>query len=402
MTLAAIRQSASLTAVPPAGPARAGGWPWLAMEWVVRSADTLPGLPAGAGPEARRFLILHAAHGVVILDLWRPAARPTGMVSPLPPAALDAELRLAGFLRRFDPRLPTHRIHLAEPELPRLAEVLACAFAEAEPLQLAGGDSWVGAVQAALAAAPPSAPVARLPRRPRPVAIRHRPRTGRAAIGIAATVILLAIGVRFLAEWPRPPAAVGITVARIEPLPEPEAPQLPPLAAMIAEAVRVEPFPEPEGPQLPPLAEAIRVEPFPEPEAPQLPPLAAMVAEAIRAEPFLEPEVPRLPPLAVASRPGVQAEPLPEPAAAASAAAPRAGRQAGPPSAAPATARPAPPIREARSSRAAQQAVPPEAHAASAPDASSRCRAIVLHVQLGEELSHADRGYLRAGCPQRR
>lgn len=435
MAFAAIRPRATPAAAPSPGPARVGGWPWLSMEWVVRSADTLPGLPAGASPEARRFLVLHAAHGVVILDLWRPADLPPGeAVPPLPPAALDAEFRLAGFLRRFDPRLPAHRIHLAEPELPRLAEVLARAFAEAEPLQLPGGESWVGAVQAALAAPPPPAPAESRPRRPRPVVIRHRPGARRAAIGIAATIVLLAIGGRFLAERPRPPAAVDITVARMEPSPEPEAPPIAAIAEVariaplpepeaahlaplaIAEAAGTEPFPEPEAPELPPLAamiaEAVRVEPFPEPEAAQLPPLATMVAEAVRAEPFPEPETAYLPPLvvepdggaaplAVAGRPGLQAEPLPEPTAAASAAAPRAGRPAGPPPRGLAMARPAPPIHAARPSRTAPQAAPPQAHAAAA-DASSRCRAIVLHVQLGEELSHADRGFLRAGCAQRR
>lgn len=499
------------------------GWPWLGMDWVVRSADTLPGLPRGIGAE-RRFLVLHPAHGVIILDLWRRAECPLGAdAQPLPPNALEAEARLASFLRRLDPRLPVHRIHLMELELPRLSDVLDRAFAEAEPLALLGGDSWVGAVQAALAAPQPLALAARSPQQQRLVAGRHPPRASRAAIGIAATVVMIAIGVGLLAEWPRALTAAGDDFAlapvqptqvpdgrpleslaadgaagtsprlamtdlagqranplpeppasgdfaepiRVEQLAEPEPPQGAPLVVMLSEIVGVEPFPEPEesrvpplvtvtavgldlhafretetpeagplasalidpvrvdpfpgfvAPRLPPSAAAtlapVRVEPFPAPEAPQLPPLvagaviaarlesvaiphtsslvsiASMVARPARIEPFLEPDRALATPLVIeGAGEGAQSSLPPEPAPLPNSSPQRASDRTGLPP------------RERRSRSIVLPPTPPQAHPAMASDASSRCRAIVLHVQLGEELSHADRTFLRAGCAQRR
>ncbi|MBR0647994.1 hypothetical protein, partial [Plastoroseomonas hellenica] len=157
MASAAAHEGTALATVPTQGPARDDGWRPLAAGWVVLPTDRLAGFPAGARPRERRFLLMHPAYGIVVLELWSAGIAPGD--APLAGAWLEAELRLAGFLRRFDPRLPICRIHLAVPELPHLVGVLARAFAGTEPLRLPCGDAWMGAVQAALAA-PPEAPPA--------------------------------------------------------------------------------------------------------------------------------------------------------------------------------------------------------------------------------------------------
>src|SRR5688572_27283609 len=59
--------TASQDAVPPGEPMHEGGG-WLDADWVVLPAEALPGLPGRTLPEERRFVLLHPARGMAILD----------------------------------------------------------------------------------------------------------------------------------------------------------------------------------------------------------------------------------------------------------------------------------------------------------------------------------------------
>jgi hypothetical protein len=317
MASVAIRQNASLIGEP----APQEGRHWLNPEWTVLPAEALPGLPRGTHSGKRRFVLLHPVRGLAILDLWSPAEVAREAV----PESLDAELELAGFLRRLDPRLPALRIHLAEAALPSLAKVLARTYAGTGPLELPEGDAWIAAVQTSLAAPAPTVTTA-LP--------RHLARRHHLAAGLAVLAMLAAFGQfsgdgQIVAEDMQPSSAAAPAIAALEQA-----------ASEQNEARAV------------PLADA-----DPEPT----------ITEAASAAPAPEPDDAALP-LAVASREGVAAEALPEPAppSPASAAAPPAATPlaAAPPRAAvPARrrtgigtllkpfGRPIPAIREVRPSR---------------------------------------------------
>lgn len=177
--------TASQDAVPPGEPMHEGGG-WLDADWVVLPAEALPGLPGRTLPEERRFVLLHPARGMAILDLWAPTrARPLSDEEVT--ASLDAEITLAGFLRRLDPRLPVRRIHLAQAELPRLAGAIARSYAGTPPLELP--ESWMDAVRSTLAVPQPPADQAARAMRRRRMAGRYR-----LAAGIAALVTVGAVG----------------------------------------------------------------------------------------------------------------------------------------------------------------------------------------------------------------
>jgi hypothetical protein len=357
----AIRRDVEpILTVPAARPV--ADWRRLGAGWIVLPAGALPGLPGSAMPEDRRFVLLHPARGVTVLDLFPAAAsRPR-------PGWLEAELLLAGFLRRFDPRLPVHRIHLAEPELPQLHGVLARAFARSEPLDLPGGDAWMGAVQATLAASPLQAGAAR--RRPAGRRGRRYRRAAAALFLAGAAAALPGDAARLTAPEPGP-AAISAPplpqVARVDPPPLPAPPPLPSGGRL----ARLQPPPEPEEalplPPIPPPATTAGLDPLPLPTAPRLPSFATLAA---------------LP------------APMPVPAPA--------------PASVPEASRPAERSEERRPApRPGARVATPRRVPGSSSDtdtignATPRCRDIVLRVQLGEELSNADRGYLRSGCGQR-
>lgn len=203
MAPAANRQGAT----PIGEPAPQAGRHWLDAEWTVLPAEALPGLPGGTQSGKRRFVLLHPVRGIAILDLWSSAE----VAQEAMPESLDAELLLAGFLRRLDPRLPALRIHLAEAELPNLAKVLARTYAGTGPLELPEGDAWIAAVQASLAASPAAA--AARPRRP---ASGHH-----LAAGFAAVAMLAAFGLFFadgpiFAEDTRPSLAPAPAIAALD------------------------------------------------------------------------------------------------------------------------------------------------------------------------------------------
>jgi hypothetical protein len=359
MTLAALRDGTV--------PEREGGWRRLAAGWVVQPTGRLAGFPAGSRAQDRRFLLLHADYGVTLLDLWSPAGAP-----PPGPAAsgwLEAELRLAAFLRRFDPRLPIRRLHLAEAELPALPGVLARAVAELEPLSLPGGDAWMAAVQDMLEAVPATGP----PSLPRPAPRRLSLPSRRHGLAVAAIAAVALIGLGGLAAlpllggdaarraiptaevMPAPEGAseVQLAMAPASPLPAlalllPAPALLLPVPALLLPVPALQPSPpeiaalawpveaklaaspaDPDAPHpLPaigaygiatlqepaPLPDAVALaeaepqpavaEPLPEPEAPRLPPLATPAPQAMATEaPLPEPEAPRLPPLDAAPPP---------------------------------------------------------------------------------------------------
>lgn len=254
MAPAANRQGAT----PIGEPAPQEGRHWLDAAWTVLPAETLPGLPGSPPSGKRRFVLLHPVRGIAILDLW-PSAEVAHEASP---ESLDAELQLAGFLRRLDPRLPALRIHLAEAELPNLPKVLARTYAGTGPLELPEGDAWIAAVQTSLTA-PPAAAAAR----PRRLASRHR-----LAAGLAAVAMLAGFGLFFadgpiFAEDTRPslgpaPAIAALDQAASEPdearpasladtgpelAPEPDDTALP-LAVASREGVAAEALAEPAPP----------------------------------------------------------------------------------------------------------------------------------------------------------
>lgn len=266
MAPAANRQGATPIRVP----APQEGRHWLDATWTVLPAEALPGLPGGTHSGKRRFVLLHPVRGIAILDLW-PSAE---VAQEAMPEALDAELRLAGFLRRLDPRLPALRIHLAEAALPNLAKVLARAYAGTGPLELPEGDAWIAAVQSSLAA-PPVAVAAR----PRRLAGRHR-----LAAGFAAVAMLAAFGL-FFADGPI--------------FAEDTRPSLAPATAM---AVLGQAASEPDETRPASLADA----------GPEPTPTEAASIEAASTAPMPELGDTALP-LAVASREDVTAEALPEP-----------------------------------------------------------------------------------------
>lgn len=308
-------------------PAPREGRHWLDAEWTVLPAEALPGLPGSAQSGKRRFVLLHPVRGIAILDLW-PSA---GVTQEAVPESLDAELQLAGFLRRLDPRLPALRIHLAEAELPKLAKVLARAYAGTGPLELPEGDAWMEAVQASLAA-PPTAAAAK----PRRLASRHR----LTAAGFAAVAMLAAFGL-FFADVPMFAAGTRPALA--------PAPAIAALGQATFGADEARPAP---------LADA----------GPEPAPIEAASAAQDSGDVALS--------LAVASREGVTAEALPEPAPPSLA----STTEAAPPATAPPAAagpagprtgtllkpfgRPIPVIREVRPSRfslQAQEQKPPPA-----------------------------------------
>lgn len=174
---------------PPDGDAMDEGAGWLDATWVVLSAAALPGLPGRVRRGERRFVLLHPAHGIAILDTWSAWSAARALSNEAIAASLDAELMLEGFLRRLDPRLPVRRIHLAQSELSRLAGVVARSYAGTPPLELPV--SWMDAVRSTLAVPQPQAyrPEPAIP--PRRIAGRSRLAAGIAALVAAGAVGLL-------------------------------------------------------------------------------------------------------------------------------------------------------------------------------------------------------------------
>lgn len=294
----------------PAGDLMDGGW--LDAGWVTLPAEALPGLPGEPRTGERRFVLLHPTHGIAILDLWSSvAALPELEVA----ASLDAELALAGFLRRHDPRLPVRRIYLAQAALPQLTGVMARAYAGVPPLELPEG--WIDAVRGRLAV--PQKPAGLTARMPRlRMAGRYRLAAGIAALLTAGVVGLLAAGGHVGGQRAQPVAeaagtpAVAATLAAAVPEPAPAEPALSPatpppavstgpLAASTATA--------PPAAAEPPAAmppDPARVAAAPAPAEPALPPAAAPPA-ASAGPPAARAAI--VPPVAVEPLPAVMPDP---------------------------------------------------------------------------------------------
>lgn len=280
---------------------------WLDAGWVVLPAETLPGLPGEPRAGERRFVLLHPAHGIAILDLWSSvAALPELEVA----ASLDAEVALAGFLRRHDPRLPVRRIYLTQAALPQLTGVVARAYAGTPPLDLPEG--WIDAVRGSLAV--PQKPAGRAARRmPRlRMAGRYRLAAGIAALLTAGVVGLLAAGGHVAGERVQPVAEEGgapgstapaTTLAVAVPEPAPAEPALSPAT----------PPPESAGPL--PARAAVAPPPVAEPPPAMLPDPARIAAAAAPAAPVFSTAAPPPesvgPPAASVAAPPPAAEPAP-------------------------------------------------------------------------------------------
>lgn len=317
----------------PAGDLMDGGW--LDAGWVTLPAEALPGLPGEPRTGERRFVLLHPAHGIAILDLWSSvAALPELEVA----ASLDAELALAGFLRRHDPRLPVRRIYLAQAALPQLTEVVARAYAGAPPLELPEG--WIDAVRGRLAEPqrPTSLAARRLPRLR--MAGRYRLAAGIAALLTAGVVGLLAAGGHVGGQRAQPVAEATSAPATAATL-----------TAAVPEAAPAEPA---RSPATPPLAASAGPPAAAEPPAAMPPDPARVAAVPAPAEPALSPATPPpavsagppaaraaiVPPVAVEPLPAVTPDPARIAAAPASPATPQPAGNAGPPAASAATAPP--------------------------------------------------------------
>ncbi|MBR0646131.1 hypothetical protein [Plastoroseomonas hellenica] len=325
MAPAANRQGATPIGEP--GPQE--GRHWLDAEWTVLPAEALPGLPGAPRCGKRRFVLLHPVRGVAILDIW-----PSAGVPEETPESLDAELQLAGFLRRLDPRLPALRIHLAETELPNLPKVLARTYAGTGPLELPEGDAWIAAVHASLAAPVPAAGRAR----PRRLARRHH-----LAAGFAVLAMLTGFGLFFadgqiFAEDTQPSLAPTSAFAGVGQAPSgPDEARPAPLAPAGPERPGPEPMP----------TETASAEQTAESDAIALP-LTVASREGVAAEALAEPDAP--PPVSTAAPPAASSP-------AAGVAGPRTGTLLKP------FGRPIPVFREARPTRftQAQEQKPPRA-----------------------------------------
>jgi hypothetical protein len=216
----------------PDGDAVDRGAGWLDAAWEVLAAGALPRLPGRPRRGERRFVLLHPAHGLAILDTWSAWSASTPVSDQEMAAALDAELTLTDFLRRFDPRLPVRRIHMAQAELPRLAGVVARSYAGTPPLELP--EAWMDAVRSTLGMPQPPTDRAEVAIPPRRIAGRLRLAAGIAALVAAGAVGLLQTVGDDLAQRGRtapvvaeagtpqvaaPPATLAVAVPEAAPLP---------------------------------------------------------------------------------------------------------------------------------------------------------------------------------------
>jgi hypothetical protein len=269
--------TASQDAAPAGEPMNESGG-WLDPSWVVLPAETLPGLPGEPRAGERRFVLLHPAHGIAILDLWSSvAALPELEVA----AALDAELALAGFLRRHDPRLPVRRIYLAQEALPQLAGVVARAYAGASTLNLP--EAWIDAVRGTLAV--PQKPAGRAAwRMPRlRMAGRYRLAAGIALLLTAGVVGLLAAGGHVIEQRAQPVADAANAPGRTASATPPLAASAGPLAARAAIAPPAAAGPPPATPPDPVRAAAAPAPPAA--RAASAPPAAADLPSATLPDP---------------------------------------------------------------------------------------------------------------------
>lgn len=238
----------------PAGDPADEGAGWLDATWVVLPAGALPGLPGRARRGERRFVLLHPARGIAILDTWSAWSATRASSNEEMAASLDAELTLVGFLRRFDPRLPVRRIHMAQAELPHLAGVLSRSYAGTPPLELP--ESWMDAVQSTLAVPQPPHDRAWRATRLHRIAGRSRLAAGIAALAAAGAVRLLTadgydVGQRrqtapIAAETGAPQVAASRTTLAIA------APEPAPLLAAQSRTASAEPAAEPAAITPPP------------------------------------------------------------------------------------------------------------------------------------------------------
>jgi hypothetical protein len=182
--------------------------PGFEQGWVLLPKAAI-GEP-GERPVVFEIVLLHARHGVALLEApphWTPDA----------PQRLRRRLERAQFAAIFPGHLPIVHAPLRRDMLPELPRVLADAFAAAQPLELAGGDAWMGAVRRALAASPKALPdAARLP-------ASHRGRRRRK--GVAGAALVAGIGGALLltfAPAAPPVEALGQATAFASPAAAPE------------------------------------------------------------------------------------------------------------------------------------------------------------------------------------
>jgi hypothetical protein len=325
------------------------------------------------GPDARLpYVLLHPRQGVVLLE---PA--PLRLLDAV--ARLRARLEAVRFSAIFPGDLPILHLTLGPEGFAGLGERLDAALSQQPPLNLAGGETWVAAVERALLAERPlpEPPAWRLRRQTRP----KRRRLFLLGLGLLLTVVA-AVGATLLLRPRTAPTPVPIPAA----VPARVAP--PPVVAL-------PPAPLPVVPEPPVAVPPPQAEPLAAPAVAEPPPVAAPPARrpprASRPVPVAEPAEPAPPPVAappnrparvVRPAPVVEAAPV-EPAAP-------------PPVAAPFTLPPftLPPAGTA-------EAEQPTGDAARHDAMLARCRRVFAALRHGAPVGDADLGFFDRWCQVR-
>ena len=345
-----VQRAVRVGGVPPSADSSSSeGAEELGRDWIILRNRRL-GRPARGGHLPA--VLMNPTRGVAVLDIL-PSDTP-GAVE-----ALRARLGAARFPAIFAGHLPVVHLQVAPQRVPFLPALLDEAFAAQPPLDLPGGDAWVGVAARALTA---EQPVPRLEssRRVRgDDAAGRRPRRTAAALRKAGAVLLCLA------------ALGGVLGSALNKAPAPEA--VPPATE---EAVRRTPTP----PALPPPV------PGPVPVAP--PPLPPAPAARSGAAAMVEPVPEALPPA-----------PSPFPASAPPPRRPEAVAPPPPPPARRAPERTVPPRRQQQEAGTTRPAAGGADAAPRIPEPPpDRCRRVSALVGSGAPLAEADMRFFNENC----
>ena len=367
----------------------------LGRDWVILR-DCRLGPPSRGG--ILPTVLMHPARGVAVLDIL-PSATP-GAVE-----ALRAKLHAARFPAIFAGHLPVVHLQVTPRQMPFLPSLLNDAFAAEPPLQLPGGDAWVGVAVRALTA---EQPVPRLEsRRFRPSADGRGHRRRGALLRKAGAVLLCLAAL----------GGVLGTVLNTTPAPEPTSvPDAAPVAA-VPRSTEVA-APQASTPPAPPVSVPIPAAPverpaslpvlasppappppvfIPAPAAPPAPPVSIPVPAAPRpspawSEPVAVTPVPEKAPPLASPAPLPAESPPPSPTPPQRAVPPRRPEAATPP--------PPPQVRRApeRAAPRRQQEAGAGSSAAASEVAPDRCGRVSALVGSGAPLGDADMRFFNENC----
>ena len=326
----------------------------LGRDWVILR-DCRLGPPSRGG--ILPTVLMHPARGVAVLDIL-PSATP-GAVE-----ALRAKLHAARFPAIFAGHLPVVHLQVTPRQMPFLPSLLNDAFAAELPLQLPGGDAWVGVAVRALTA---EQPVPRLEsRRFRPSADGRGHRRRGALLRKAGAVLLCLAAL----------GGVLGTVLNTTPAPEPTSvPDAAPVAAVPRSAEVA--APQASAPPAPPVSIPVPAAPRPSPAW----------SEPVAVTPVPE----KAPPLA-SPAPLPAESPPPSPTPPQRAVPPRRPEAATPP--------PPPQVRRApeRAAPRRQQEAGAGSSAAASEVVPDRCGRVSALVGSGAPLGDADMRFFNENC----